>query len=118
MALNMLPAATPPSVKKSLIRFARAHDLAGGGLITSRSARGDLRVTVGATASHWPGPAFATGVDVVAGARVDDPDRVRERVAAGDCGTDLHDTGVAKVLHDTGVAKVYVARGADLQWRT
>ena len=66
-------------------------------------------MTVGATASHWPGPAFAAGVDVVAGARVDDPDRVRERVAAGDCGTDLH---------DTGVAKVYVARGADLQWRT
>ena len=58
-------------------------------------------VLVGATASQVPGPAFAAGVDVVAGARVTDRDRTRERVAAGDCGTDLH---------DAGVEKVYVAR--------
>jgi len=54
-------------------------------------------VLVGATASHVPEPAFAAGVDVVAGALVTDVDRVRERVAAGDCGTDLHDAGVEKV---------------------
>lgn len=54
-------------------------------------------VLVGATASHLPGPAFNAGVDVVAGARVSDPDRTLERVAAGDCGTDLHDEGVEKV---------------------
>ncbi|MEF8855823.1 MAG: DUF364 domain-containing protein [Haloplanus sp.] len=54
-------------------------------------------VMVGATASHVPGPAFAAGVDVVAGALVTDVDRVRERVRAGDCGTDLHDAGLAKV---------------------
>lgn len=54
-------------------------------------------VLVGATASHVPGPAFAAGVDVVAGALVTDVEVVRERVAAGDCGTDLHDAGVAKV---------------------
>lgn len=58
-------------------------------------------VLVGATASHRPEPAFDAGVDVVAGARVTDVDRVRERALAGDCGTDLH---------DAGVEKVYVAR--------
>ncbi|WP_121820122.1 Rossmann-like domain-containing protein [Halostella salina] len=58
-------------------------------------------VLVGATASLLPEPLFDAGVDVVAGARVDDPDRVRTAVADGDCGTDLH---------DRGVRKVYVAR--------
>jgi uncharacterized protein (DUF4213/DUF364 family) len=57
----------------------------------------DLVVLVGATASHDPRPAFEAGVDLVAGARVSDVDRVRARVAAGDCGTDLHDAGVEKV---------------------
>jgi uncharacterized protein (DUF4213/DUF364 family) len=59
-------------------------------------------VLVGATASHLPGPAFDAGVDVVAGARVDEPDAVRERVLAGDCGTDLHDHGVQKVFVASG----------------
>jgi hypothetical protein len=59
-------------------------------------------VLVGATASHLPGPAFEAGVDVVAGARVTDPDRVRTRVAAGDCATDLHDSGVEKVYVTDG----------------
>ena len=54
-------------------------------------------VLVGATASQVPEPAFAAGVDVVAGALVTDVERVRERVAAGDCGTDLHEAGVVKV---------------------
>lgn len=53
-------------------------------------------VLVGATASHLPEPAFEAGIDVVAGVRVTDPERVRDRVLAGDCGTDLHDNGVAK----------------------
>jgi uncharacterized protein (DUF4213/DUF364 family) len=56
-----------------------------------------LVVLVGATASHDPRPAFEAGVDLVAGARVRDVERVRPRVAAGDCGTDLHDAGVEKV---------------------
>jgi uncharacterized protein (DUF4213/DUF364 family) len=60
-------------------------------------------VLVGATASHLPGAAFDAGVDVVAGARVTAPDRALSGVAAGDCGTDLH---------DAGVEKVYVARGS------
>ena len=54
-------------------------------------------VLVGATASQVPQPAFAAGVDVVAGALVTDLDGVRERVAAGDCGTGLHSAGVEKV---------------------
>lgn len=54
-------------------------------------------VLVGATASFLPQPAFAAGVDVVAGAAVEDPDRVRAAIRAGACGTDLHDAGVAKV---------------------
>jgi len=54
-------------------------------------------VVVGATASFLPGPLFAAGVDAVAGAAVDDPDRVRDAVRAGACGTDLHDAGVRKV---------------------
>lgn len=53
-------------------------------------------VLVGATASHRPRPAFDAGVDVVAGAHVADVERVRARVAAGDCGTDLHEAGLEK----------------------
>jgi uncharacterized protein (DUF4213/DUF364 family) len=56
-----------------------------------------LVVLVGATASLRPEPLFDRGVDLLAGARVDDVARVRERVAAGDCGTDLHDAGLRKV---------------------
>jgi hypothetical protein len=44
-----------------------------------------------------PMAALPADVDVVAGALVTDVDRVRERVTAGDCGTDLHDAGVEKV---------------------
>lgn len=54
-------------------------------------------VLVGATASHLPDPAFAAGVDVVAGARVTDRERVLAGIRAGECGTDLHDHGVEKV---------------------
>jgi len=58
-------------------------------------------VCVGATASLLPGPFFDAGVDVLAGAAVEDADAARAAVAAGACGTDLH---------DSGVRKVYVAR--------
>lgn len=54
-------------------------------------------VLIGATASVLPEPAFDAGVDVVAGAAVTDPARVREAVRTGACGTDLHDAGVRKV---------------------
>ncbi|ELY36657.1 Rossmann-like domain-containing protein [Natronorubrum tibetense] len=54
-------------------------------------------VLIGATASGLPEPMFEAGVDVVAGADVVAPDRVREAVRGGACGTDLHDAGVRKV---------------------
>ncbi|RQH03567.1 hypothetical protein EA472_02770 [Natrarchaeobius oligotrophus] len=54
-------------------------------------------VVVGATASFLPGPLFEAGVDVVAGATVDDPPGVRRAIRDGACGTDLHDAGVRKV---------------------
>lgn len=53
-------------------------------------------VLVGASASFLPEPAFAAGVDVLAGAFVADPTSVREAVRAGACGTDLHDAGLRK----------------------
>jgi len=59
-------------------------------------------VLVGATASHLPGPAFDAGVDVVAGARVTDPETVRRRIQNRECAT---------ALHGAGVEKVYVTRG-------
>jgi len=58
-------------------------------------------VCIGATASMLPEPFFDAGVDVLAGAAVDDVDAARAAVASGACGTDLH---------DSGVRKVYVAR--------
>lgn len=54
-------------------------------------------VLIGATASMLPGPAFAAGVTVVAGASVTDTDRVREAIRADACGTELHEAGVQKV---------------------
>lgn len=71
-------------------------------------------VLVGATASHVPAPAFAAGVDVVAGARVTSIEQVRPRVRAGDCGTDLHTQGVAKVYVSATAAPV----GLDLPRQT
>lgn len=83
--------------------FLTGSTLVYGGIdryLTALSAAGVAPVVlVGATASHLPGPAFDAGVGVVAGARVrrGDRDRVRDRIRAGDCGTDLHDAGVQKV---------------------
>lgn len=66
-------------------------------LTAATAAEVSLVVVVGATASMLPTPLFDRGVDVVAGARVLDVDSVHERIAAGDCGTDLHDVGLQKV---------------------
>lgn len=85
--------------------FVTGSALIYGGVDRYLSALSDLGVSpvilVGATASHLPGPAFDAGVDVVAGARVTDPEGVRQQVARDDCATDLH---------EAGVEKVYVAR--------
>jgi len=82
--------------------FVTGSTLLYGGLETYLDALSAASVSpvvlVGATASHWPRPAFDAGVDVVAGARVDDPERVRRRVEGGECATDLHDEGVTKVF--------------------
>ncbi|WP_435348490.1 Rossmann-like domain-containing protein [Haloarchaeobius sp. HRN-SO-5] len=89
--------------------FVTGSVLVYGGIDRYLAALADADVSpvvlVGATASHWPEPAFDAGVDLVAGARVTDPDGVREGVLAGDCGTDLH---------DDGVEKVYVTRGGEI----
>jgi len=53
-------------------------------------------VVIGATASFVPDPLFEAGADVVAGAVVDDAAQARAAVAAGACGTDLHEAGVRK----------------------
>ena len=53
-------------------------------------------VLIGATASFLPEPAFAAGVDVLAGATVESSDAVRVALEAGGCGTELHDAGVRK----------------------
>ncbi len=66
-------------------------------LAAAREASIPLVVVVGATASMLPDPLFDRGVDLVAGARVGDVASVREHIAAGDCGTDLHDAGLQKV---------------------
>ena len=66
-------------------------------LATAREAAVPLVVVVGATASMLPDPLFDRGVDLVAGARVRDVASVRDNIAAGDCGTDLHDAGLQKV---------------------
>lgn len=103
------PSACDDAFADADVCFVTGSTLVYGGIdryLDALSAAGVSPVVlVGATASHWPTPAFEAGVDLVAGARVDDPDRVRTRVTAGDCGTDLH---------DHGVAKVYVAARPDL----
>lgn len=81
--------------------FVTGSTLVYGGIdayLTAASAAGvPLVVVVGATASMHPGPLFDRGVGLVGGARVLAVDPVRARIAAGDCGTDLHDAGLQKV---------------------
>lgn len=81
--------------------FVTGSTLVYGGVDRYAAAAGaadvPLVVLVGATASFRPEPAFDAGFDVLAGARVAEPDAVRAHVLAGDCGTDLHDNGLEKV---------------------
>jgi uncharacterized protein (DUF4213/DUF364 family) len=95
------PAACTEAFADADVCFVTGSVLVYGGIDRYLAALAEAGVApvvlVGATASHWPEPAFEAGVDIVAGARVRDPERVRERVAAGDCGTDLHDHGAEKV---------------------
>jgi hypothetical protein len=79
--------------------FVTGSTLVYGGVDDYLAAAVDvpLVVLIGATASLLPEPVFERGVDLLAGARVREPSRVRDRVVAGDCGTDLHDAGLQKV---------------------
>lgn len=72
-------------------------------------------VVIGATASFRPEPAYDAGVDVVAGAVIDDPERARDAVRDGACGTDLHDAGVRKVYARADRASNLRLDGAERQ---
>ncbi|WP_284033098.1 Rossmann-like domain-containing protein [Halobaculum lipolyticum] len=92
------PDETAAAMAGADVVFVTGSTLVYGGLAEALAAAPPAAtvVVVGATASVLPGPLFAAGADVVAGAAVDDPARVRAAVAAGACGTDLHDDGVRK----------------------
>jgi uncharacterized protein (DUF4213/DUF364 family) len=93
------PAATAAAMDGAEVVFCTGSAFVYGGAAAYLDAapQSATLVVVGATASFLPGPLFAAGADAVAGAAVDDPDRVRDAVRAGACGTDLHDAGVRKV---------------------
>lgn len=94
------PAACERAFEGADVCFVTGSALVYGGvdryLDALRAADVPLVVLVGSTASFLPEPAFDAGVDVLAGASVTDPDRVRARTLAGDCDTDLHDAGLRK----------------------
>ncbi|MFC7097101.1 Rossmann-like domain-containing protein [Halobaculum marinum] len=92
------PADTAVAMAGADVVFVTGSTLVYGGLgeaLAAAPAEATV-VVVGASASLLPDPLFAAGADVVAGAAVDDPVRVRAAVEAGACGTDLHDAGVRK----------------------
>lgn len=65
----------------------------GAGRYLDLAAEDTSVVVIGPTASFLPGPAFAAGADVIAGARVTDAGAIEESV----CGTDLYGRGLEKV---------------------
>ncbi|WP_080506038.1 Rossmann-like domain-containing protein [Halorubrum sp. BV1] len=93
------PTETAAAMKGADVVFVTGSTLVYGGIeryLAAAPASATV-VVVGATASALPAPLFDRGVDVVAGAAIADPERVRSAVADGGCGTDLHDSGVRKV---------------------
>ncbi|WP_280586054.1 DUF364 domain-containing protein [Halorubrum sp. Boch-26] len=96
---SFTPAETATAMDGTDVAFVTGSTLVYGGIeryLDAAPASATV-VVVGATASSLPDPLFERGVDVVAGAAVDDPGRARDAVAGGACGTDLHDRGVRKV---------------------
>ncbi|MDY6764702.1 MAG: DUF364 domain-containing protein [Halobacteria archaeon] len=81
------------------ILFVTGSSLVYGGAGDYLKAAEDIPtvVLIGATSSFLPEPAFDAGVDILAGARVDDSDSVINGIQRGACGTDLHDSGLRKV---------------------
>lgn len=82
--------------------FVTGSSLTYGGatdyLVAARDAGARSVVLIGATASFLPRPAFDAGATMLAGARVADIESVRSGVARGECGSDLHDAGLEKVV--------------------
>ncbi len=97
------PSETEAAMRDADVVFVTGSTLVYGGLETylEEAPPSATLVVVGATASMLPEPFFDRGVDVVAGAEVADPDRIRAAVLDGACGTDLHDRGVHKVYNAT-----------------
>ncbi|QKY17385.1 DUF364 domain-containing protein [Halorubrum sp. CBA1229] len=96
---SFIPAEAAAAMEGADVVFVTGSTLVYGGIeryLDAAPASATV-VVVGATASSLPDPLFDRGVDVVAGAAVDDPVRTRHAVAGGACGTDLHDRGVRKV---------------------
>jgi uncharacterized protein (DUF4213/DUF364 family) len=94
------PAATAAAMAGADVVFVTGSTLVYGGIeryLAAAPATATV-VCIGATASMLPDAFFEAGVDVLAGATVDDVDAARDAVAAGACGTDLHDSGVRKVF--------------------
>ncbi|MFB6089782.1 MAG: Rossmann-like domain-containing protein [Halobellus sp.] len=93
------PAGADVALRDAEVVFVTGSALIYGGIDQYLAAAPDEAtvVVIGATASFLPEPLFEAGVDVVAGASVVDTARARDAVAAGACGTDLHEAGVEKV---------------------
>lgn len=91
--------------------FVTGSALLYGGLLRylRLAADGPTVVMIGATASFLPGPVFEAGVDLLAGASVTDPDRVRTGIEGGCCGTDLHGEGLQKVFVADGSSPTELA---------
>lgn len=97
------PEAASAAIADADVLFVTGSSLLYGGTLAYLEAAADVPtvVLIGSTASFLPGPALDAGVDMLAGTRVADPERVWNGIEAGQCGTDLH---------DAGLEKVYVAR--------
>jgi uncharacterized protein (DUF4213/DUF364 family) len=96
---SFAPAETATAMGGADVVFVTGSTLVYGGIeryLDAAPASATV-VVVGATVSSVPDSLFERGVDVVAGAAVDDPARARAAVSGGACGTDLHDCGVRKV---------------------
>ena len=93
------PAEAAAAIEGADVLFVTGSSLLYGGTVRylELAAAVPTVVLIGATASFHPGPALEAGVDVVAGARVTDPERIRSGIRAGECATDLHGIGLEKV---------------------
>mgnify|MGYP006305923521 FL=1 len=94
------PSAADAVVPEATVVFVTGSTLVYGGLRRYLDATTPAQtvVIVGASASFDPSLLFRSGVSIVAGATVAEPDAVRRGVAAGRSEADLHDEGLEKWL--------------------